>query len=179
MAFLFLMGLEGFVIVTVVVILIDQVSNELRHTHTRKGSVADKLHTMDFIDIDMGFPGFIRTVRVKDREEPTELFFSSVGTDKFLCFRVEEFPDLFLFGFAPGVIDEEGAFTFFLIEPAVRDGAYELGCVRIVGTVHAVLQFLVIGNDYDLGHMYEKRRTWDCTGSVRPARYNQIPGEDW
>ena len=146
------MSNKGFVIVTVIVILIDKVSNEVRHTHTHKGSIADKFHTMDFIDIDMSFSGFISTVRVQDREEAAELFFGSVCADEFFGIGIKDIGDLFPFGFAPGVIDEEGAFAFFLIEPAVRDGAYEFGSVRIVGTVHAVLQFLVIGNDYDLGH---------------------------
>ena len=149
------LGFESFIIDMHVVMLIDEVADEFRHTHRIEGSVAEELDPMGLVYCyGCMLLGFEITVGIIDGEVLAVLFLCAVLTDKLLGFMVEELPDLFLLGFSFRVVEIEVAFAWLLEEPSFRCLADEGGFVRVVFTGVAPLLFRIVVCDLNVWHRF-------------------------
>lgn len=146
---------ESFIVDVHVVVLIDEVADEFRHTHRIEGSVAEELDPVGFVYCyGCMLLGLEVTVGIIDREVFAVLFLGAVLTDQFLGFGIEEFPYLFLFGFPFRVVEIEVAFAWLLEEPSFRCLADEGGFVRVVFTGVAPLLLRIIICDLNVWHWF-------------------------
>ena len=139
--------------VSVIIVAIDKVFNELGHGHIEDGGVADEFDPVVFVQHDMGFSVIEGTVRTEDSEVLAVLFHCSPGADHIFSFIVGEFADLLLVGFPLCIVDEECCLSWFLHQLSVWDGAHYCGLVRVIVAYNSVLQIFVVCVDVELRHI--------------------------